>query len=280
MKKIISVFLLVFFLLLIPASNIHASGLTTNQDNQVKLINQDGVVYLSTQAAPSSYRNKNGISITDKQIELPTGFADDLGNLINALLSLVMVIAALLVFLVLILSAFQWITSGGDKGKVDGARSRITASIIGLIIVSASYAILTLVLKFLGFSDLNAVLNSLTTINSSDVKPSYSYTRVCGDSYHQDLKVTQCDKGCNVETGICKSTDPYVARFICDGKQSECTQNGSTFEYSQSFTNVKCNQTVQIDVFDKNCVDGENKWVCNEDNLLDYLVWYSGECKE
>jgi len=279
MKKIISSFLLIFFLS-IPLSSVHASGLTTSQDNQVRLINQDGVVYLSTQSPPTSTTRRGTLSITDKQIILPTGFADDFGNLINALLSLVMVISALLVFLVLILSAFQWITSGGDKGKVDGARSRITAAIIGLIIVSASYAILTLVLRFLGFSDLNAVLNSLNTINSSSMKPTYSYTRVCGDSYNQDSKVTKCDRGCNVETGVCKSDKPYVVRFVCDGKVDACTQNGGSFEYSQSLENIKCNQTAQINVFDKDCVDDQGKWACNEDNLEDYLIWYSGECKE
>ena len=90
------------------------------------------------------------------------GFATDFGQLINGVLSFVMVIAALLVFLYLIWGGIEWITSGGDKGKTETARNKITSAVIGLIVVAASYAILTLALNFLGFSDLNEVFNTRT----------------------------------------------------------------------------------------------------------------------
>ena len=88
------------------------------------------------------------------------GFASDFGGFINGVLSFVMVIAALLVFLYLIWGGIEWITSGGDKGKTESARNKITSAIIGLIVVAASYAILTLALNFLGFKDLNEVFNA------------------------------------------------------------------------------------------------------------------------
>ena len=90
------------------------------------------------------------------------GFATNFGNLLNGVLSFVMVIAALLVFLYLIWGGIEWITSGGDKGKTESARNKITSAVIGLIVVAASYAILTLALNFLGFSDINDVLNIRT----------------------------------------------------------------------------------------------------------------------
>lgn len=86
-------------------------------------------------------------------IEKPTGFFDDIGDVINSLLKFVMVIAALLVFLYLIWGGIEWITSGGDKGKTESARNKITSAIIGLIVLAASYALLTIVLKFIGFDD-------------------------------------------------------------------------------------------------------------------------------
>lgn len=92
------------------------------------------------------------------------GFATDFGSLLNAVLSFVMVIAALLVFLYLIWGGIEWITSGGDKGQTEKARNKITAAVVGLIILAASYAILTLVLRFLGFQNLNDVLNNPTPI--------------------------------------------------------------------------------------------------------------------
>ncbi len=100
--------------------------------------------------------------ITDTNVDPGKGFATDFGGLINGVLSFVMVLAALLVFLYLIWGGIEWITSGGDKGKTESARNKITSAIIGLIVVAASYAILTLALNFLGFSDLNEVFNTRT----------------------------------------------------------------------------------------------------------------------
>lgn len=132
--------------------------------------NQDGTVYLKTDlTAPSKTTrtttgNSNG-TLQQTRIAIPEGFASTFSGYFNAILSFVMVISALLVFFYLIWGGFDWITSGGDKGKTDKAREKIVAAVIGIIIVAASYAILTLVINFLGFSDLNAVFNSAQIIN-------------------------------------------------------------------------------------------------------------------
>ncbi len=112
--------------------------------------------------ATTAYAQSIDLAPTD--INPGRGFATDFGSLLNAVLSFVMVIAALLVFLYLIWGGIEWITSGGDKGQTEKARNKITAAVIGLIILAASYAILTLVLRFLGFQNLNDVLNNPTTI--------------------------------------------------------------------------------------------------------------------
>ncbi|MBI3385909.1 hypothetical protein HY031_02365, partial [Candidatus Gottesmanbacteria bacterium] len=44
----------------------------------------------------------------------------------------------------------KWITSGGDKAGMEEARNKITHAIVGLIIVGAAWAIMTLVQNFLG----------------------------------------------------------------------------------------------------------------------------------
>ncbi|MFH2118378.1 MAG: hypothetical protein ABII10_01430 [Candidatus Paceibacterota bacterium] len=102
------------------------------------------------------------VDIAKTQITPGQGFATDFGKLLNGILSFVMVIAALMVFMYLIWGGIEWITSGGDKGKTESARNKITSAMIGLIVVAASYAILTLALNFLGFKDLNEVLNTRT----------------------------------------------------------------------------------------------------------------------
>lgn len=94
-----------------------------------------------------------------QDIAAPKGFATDIGSLINGVLSFVMVIAALLVFGYLIMGGIEWITSGGDKTKTEDARNKITAAVVGLVILAASYAILILILNFLGFSNLGEVFS-------------------------------------------------------------------------------------------------------------------------
>jgi len=92
------------------------------------------------------------------------GFAASPQGLIEFILRLVLAIGALLVFGFLIAGGIQWITSGGDKGKTESARNTITAAVIGLLILASSWAILNLVLGFLGLTSLEGVINNVGTI--------------------------------------------------------------------------------------------------------------------
>ncbi len=74
------------------------------------------------------------------------GFGAWLGSILSAVMS----VAAILVFLYLIWGGIEWITSGGDKGKTEAARNKITSAIIGIIVLGASTAIITVVQSFLG----------------------------------------------------------------------------------------------------------------------------------
>ncbi len=103
--------------------------------------------------------------IKDTNIDPGKGFATSFGGLVNGIVSFIMVIAAVLVFLYLIWGGIEWITSGGDKGKTEAARNKITSAVIGLIVIAASYAILTLALNFLGFSNLNEVFQNTKNID-------------------------------------------------------------------------------------------------------------------
>ncbi len=90
---------------------------------------------------------------TTQQINLTPntpGFFTNANDLISKLLSIVMVIGVILVFAFLVLGGIEYITSGGEKGKTEAARNKITSAVIGLIILASSYAILTIVLGFLG----------------------------------------------------------------------------------------------------------------------------------
>lgn len=98
-------------------------------------------------------------------VTVPTGYAGSFGNLISFILRVVLAIGALLVFGYLVLGGIEYITSGGEKGKTEAARNKITAAIVGLIILAASWALLNLALTFLGLGNLENALVGVGTIN-------------------------------------------------------------------------------------------------------------------
>ncbi len=73
-----------------------------------------------------------------------------IGSLISNFIGAFVIFSFVVAFMYLLLGGFNWITSGGDKAKLQAARDEITNAIIGLIIVGAIWAIMTLVGGFLG----------------------------------------------------------------------------------------------------------------------------------
>ena len=92
------------------------------------------------------------------KIGQPSYGISNLDKLITSGITAAMVIAALVTFFFLVWGGIQWILSGGDKGKYEEARGRITAALIGLAIVAAAWAIMQLVGYFLGI-DITKGLN-------------------------------------------------------------------------------------------------------------------------
>jgi hypothetical protein len=69
----------------------------------------------------------------------------NLGRLLSNALALIFFIAGLLAFFFIITGGIAWITAGGDVKAAQAARDRITAAVVGLLVVVAAYAI-TLIL--------------------------------------------------------------------------------------------------------------------------------------
>ena len=51
-----------------------------------------------------------------------------------------------------IIGGIRWITSGGDKARIEGARSSILNSVVGLVVVFSVFVILSLLEKLFGVS--------------------------------------------------------------------------------------------------------------------------------
>lgn len=59
-------------------------------------------------------------------------------------------LGALLAFFYMVWGGIDWITSGGDKGKLESARNKVIQSALGLIVLAAAYAIFFLITNLLG----------------------------------------------------------------------------------------------------------------------------------
>lgn len=79
-------------------------------------------------------------------------FTSSLETYVSDILGIITVLAALFFIVHAFLAAFQWVTSGGDSGKVTKARERLTWSTLGLVLIVATYSILGLIGGLIGFS--------------------------------------------------------------------------------------------------------------------------------
>ncbi len=80
-------------------------------------------------------------------------FISSLPTLITSVAAWVAGIGGLIVFIYLIWGGVEWITAGGDKGKTESARTKITQSIIGFAILAIVFVIFAMVTNFLGLKE-------------------------------------------------------------------------------------------------------------------------------
>ncbi len=91
-----------------------------------------------------------------QQADAPT----QLGAFISTIITSITVIAGLAFVLYFMLGGLKWITSSGDKGKAEEAKSELTQGAIGLIIVVVSYFIAGIIGGVIGLN----ILNPLKTL--------------------------------------------------------------------------------------------------------------------
>jgi hypothetical protein len=80
---------------------------------------------------------------------------------IPAAVGLAFVIGALVFFFMLVLGAIQWISSGGDKQALEGARGRITSALVGLVLLFAALAIIKFIEAFFNINILTLDIGPL-----------------------------------------------------------------------------------------------------------------------
>ncbi len=83
--------------------------------------------------------------------------ASDTGSIIGTVLTFLLIAAVIVALFFLIWGGIRWITSGGDKTKVDSARGHIVAAIVGLLIAFVAYFIVQIILNVFGLGPVSSL---------------------------------------------------------------------------------------------------------------------------
>lgn len=83
----------------------------------------------------------------------------DVGKLLTSAIQVAFIVAGILTFAFLVIGGIEWLTSGGDKTKTETARNRITAALVGLAIIAASWALMQLISYFFGINVFSGVVD-------------------------------------------------------------------------------------------------------------------------
>lgn len=117
--------------------------------------------YLSLAASAFANNSVNPCPANSQFNRLCNLSANNIGPFLGAAVTFILIIAVLIALFFLIYGGIRWITSGGDKAKVESARGTIIAAIIGLVIAFLAFFILSLALSFFGISLTNLRLPSI-----------------------------------------------------------------------------------------------------------------------
>jgi TRAP-type C4-dicarboxylate transport system permease small subunit len=78
------------------------------------------------------------------------GGSRPLFSVIQSIINITLGLLGIIFFVLIIISGIQWMTSGGDEEKINKAKHRLTAAVIGLAIILASLIIARFVISKLG----------------------------------------------------------------------------------------------------------------------------------
>lgn len=169
MKRVFGIFLLIIFLIIqSPAEAIHRGRIhkgdacvksngdslgTCEQGTTCKASPQaDGSIRGDCIEDTSQGSGSSSVDAVFGKINPPApvsriGYGNvGLSNFLTNVISIIFLISGIAFLFMMIIGGFQWIVSGGDKGKVEGAQKRITNAVVGIVVLSLVF----LAAKFVG----------------------------------------------------------------------------------------------------------------------------------
>jgi len=76
---------------------------------------------------------------------IPSGGIDLVSTIFSNALTIMIILCIVLALIFIVYAGIQWITSGGDKTKLQAARAKLTWAIVGIIIALAAFFIVSLI---------------------------------------------------------------------------------------------------------------------------------------
>jgi hypothetical protein len=92
----------------------------------------------------------NGVGTTGGGSGCSGGSGPSLGGIIDATINILSIVVGIAAVIMIILGGFRYITSGGDSGKVAGAKDTIIYALVGIVVVAFAQAIVKFVLHGVG----------------------------------------------------------------------------------------------------------------------------------
>lgn len=105
----------------------------------------------------SAYAASDVVGTIDVPSGVPSSVSSTTG-VISAIIRFIVVIAGVFSLWQFLTGGLTFITSGGDKGKLTEAQNKIQMSLVGLVVIAASFIIIAIVSKIL-FGDFGAILS-------------------------------------------------------------------------------------------------------------------------
>lgn len=93
--------------------------------------------------------------IVAAQPQVPTGGPTTVANVYDIFLTVmrwVFAFAMVLALIIVVWGGITYMTAGGDEEKVGAAKKRIIWGLVGIIIIIAAWALVTIIARFLGIT--------------------------------------------------------------------------------------------------------------------------------
>jgi hypothetical protein len=164
-----------------------------------------------------------------------TSGAQFVGYFVN-IWAAVTTVGGLAVILFMIWGAFDWITAGGDTGKIGKARDKMTNAVIGLILLVSTFVIIGFVGRLFFGEEFDILKLDIPGLNNAANRGPGAGSNQPGIGIPTPVQAGQCVSPEAIDSFICASGETFTDRSCAHLGTTRCKfiapMNGSCFNSS------------------------------------------------